>query len=314
MIGVITGQAFNLVKANRVTNWSTVVGAEGKSIPVATTTFAMYSEGNQYLAYLQFRGENAMKRLKLHFGSTMNAIMFSGHLDQYHLPDSDEKYSYSDMTVAVENGEQLDTTGKMVTVIVVDSFDPSIGINPNTMREQAVRSGYEGFEVNMTPKFSGLVSVNTTITSDGPKYTFGRGNARGDPSKVRYSVSGIARNGTSMGKLRIEIHGKARVDIMENLLRMNNSIFVTGNLVAYSTTTPGVVDYAIWVNQFMACNLGNVQTLDGNVMGVVDVEGVSVSAINNGSSNEDWDTVYTDSNSSISKMFNLDGMDEEIPF
>ena len=313
MIGVITGQAFNLMKANRSTNWTTDEGAEGRSVPVATTTFALYTEGAQHLSYLQFRGKVMIERLKMHFGSTMNAITFSGHLDQFRLPMDDEKHSYTQMTDAVEAAEQLATSGQLITVIVVDSFDSSIGINPIAMKEQAVRSGFDTFEVNMTPKFTGLVSVNTTITSDGPKYTFGRSASRGDQNKVRYSVSGIARNGTGVGKLRVEIHGKARVDIFEGLVQRNNTVFLSGNLVAYSTGVPGVVDYACWVNQFMACNLGNTQALDGNVMGMIDVQGVDISLLPEMDNASDWDTVYSNGGASAS-VFNPNILDDDIPF
>jgi len=319
MIGLVMLDAFNLKANVRNTIWTVKKSAtpDGGYYPIATVLFAVYVDGQQSLLRIQFRGNGAVERLKQHFNSNgFNAIKVTGHLEPFKLVEDGEdsaKYSYNAVQKAIGEGEELNTTGAQTTVIVADNFDSIIAISPLKMKEQAVLSGLQNFGLQVNPMFVGLVNVNTTITSDGPKYQFGKSVSRADPEKVRFSVSGIARNGTAMGKLRVEIHGKARVDIFEGLVNRNNALFVSGPLVAYNGTG-GVTDFGVWVDQFQAISLGMTESVNGEVIGKILEEGIETDILaEDGVAESAWDTVYGTS-ASGGTLFGGGSMDDDIPF
>lgn len=318
MLGVISLQAFNLIKAIRTTYWTTMENADRKFHPVATVSFAIYVEGSQTSVLLQFRGEQAIKKLKLHFEShSFNAMNISGHLEQFRLPAEGDDLSYGAMSQGIEDLTHVAGSGIMTTVIVVDNFDSSIGVNPYSMKEMALLAGNDWYDVGLTPSFAGVVKTNTSILNDGPKYTFGRSSSRSDETKVRYSVSGITQHGSnSMAKLRVEIHGENRVNIFENLVKRNNALFLSGSLVVYNSET-GAQTYAVWVNQFLAFNIGSVESV-GNVSGYVSVDGLDIPVQTEAltTPDESWVSTYGDSSTSggnnLFASFSADSKD--IPF
>ena len=317
MLGVISLQAFNLIKAVRTSYWTTMTNAEGKYFPVATVSFAIYVEGSQTSVLFQFRGEQAIKKLKLHFDShSFNAMNISGHLEQFRLPADGDDLSYGAMSQGIEDLTDVVGNGVMTTVIVVDNFDSSIGVNPYSMKEMALLAGNDWYDVGLTPSFAGVVKVNTSILSDGPKYNFGRSNSRSDETKVRYSVSGITQHGgNGMAKLRVEIHGEARVNIFENLVKRNNALFLSGSLVVYNSDT-GSQTFAVWVNQFLAFNMGSVESVN-SVNGIISVGGLDtpVTKEDMATNNEAWVTTYADSGTAGGNLFASFSADsDEIPF
>ena len=317
MLGVISLQAFNLIKAVRTSYWTTMTNAEGKYFPVATVSFAIYVEGSQTSVLFQFRGEQAIKKLKLHFDShSFNAMNISGHLEQFRLPAEGDDLSYGAMSQGIEDLTDVVGNGVMTTVIVVDNFDSSIGVNPYSMKEMALLAGNDWYDVGLTPSFAGVVKVNTSILSDGPKYNFGRSNSRSDETKVRYSVSGITQHGgNGMSKLRVEIHGEARVNIFENLVKRNNALFLSGSLVVYNSDT-GSQTFAVWVNQFLAFNMGSVESVN-SVNGIISVGGLDtpVTKEDMATNNEAWVTTYSDSGTAGGNLFASFSADsEDIPF
>jgi hypothetical protein len=317
MLGIISLQAFNLMKAVRTSYWTTIENAERKLFPVATVSFAIYVEGSQTSILLQFRGEQAIKKLKLHFEShSFNAMNISGHLEQFRLPAEGDDLSYGAMTQGIEDLTSVSGNGIMTTVIVVDNFDSSIGVNPYSMKEMALLAGNEWYDVGLTPSFAGVVKVNTSILNDGPKYNFGRSNSRSDETKVRYSVSGITQHGSnSMAKLRVEIHGENRVNIFENLVKRNNALFLSGSLVVYNSET-GAQTYAVWVNQFLAFNMGSVESI-GNVNGFVTIDGLDTPVTKEDAvtPDESWVSTYGDSSAAGGNLFATFSADsKDIPF
>lgn len=317
MLGVISLQAFNLIKAVRTSYWTTLENAERKFFPVATVSFAIYVEGSQTSVLLQFRGEQAIKKLKLHFDShSFNAMNISGHLEQFRLPAEGDDLSYGAMSQGIEDLTDVGGKGIMTTVIVVDNFDSSIGVNPYSMKEMALLAGNDWYDVGLTPSFAGVVKVNPSILSDGPKYNFGRSNSRSDETKVRYSVSGITQHGgNGMAKLRVEIHGEARVNIFENLVKRNNALFLSGSLVVYNSET-GSQTFAVWVNQFLAFNMGSVESVNG-VNGIIGVGGLDtpVTKDDMATPDEAWVATYADSGTGGGNLFASFSADsKEIPF
>lgn len=317
MLGVISLQAFNLIKAVRTSYWTTLENAEKKFFPVATVSFAIYVEGSQTSVLLQFRGEQAIKKLKLHFDShSFNAMNISGHLEQFRLPAEGDDLSYGAMSQGIEDLTDVSGSGIMTTVIVVDNFDSSIGVNPYSMKEMALLAGNDWYDVGLTPSFAGVVKVNPSILNDGPKYNFGRSNSRSDETKVRYSVSGITQHGgNGMAKLRVEIHGENRVNIFENLVKRNNALFLSGSLVVYNSET-GSQTFAVWVNQFLAFNMGSVESVNG-VNGIISVGGLDtpVTKDDMATPDEAWVATYADSGTTGSNLFASFSADsKEIPF
>ena len=321
MIGMVALDGFNLKPSVRNTIWTTrkAAAADGGYYPVATVLFAVYVDGQQSLLRIQFRGNNAVERLKQHFSSQgFNAIKLTGHLEPFKMVEEGEdpaKYGYSAAMAAIENGEELITTGTQTTVIVADNFDSIVGINPLRLKEQAVLSGLPSYATQVNPTFVGMVNVNTTIMSDGPKYQFGKSVNRADPEKVRFSVSGIARNGANMGKLRVEIHGKARVDIFESIVKRNNALFISGPLIAYNNSD-GSTDFAVWVDQFQAVNLGMTESVNGEVVGRILSEGIETDllAADGTPGAESLYTVYGPSSSGGNLFSSSTAMDDDIPF
>lgn len=317
MLGVISLQAFNLIKAVRTSYWTTMTNAEGKYFPVATVSFAIYVEGSQTSVLLQFRGEQAINKIKLHFDShSFNAMNISGHLEQFRLPAEGDDLSYGAMSQGIEDLTDVSGSGIMTTVIVVDNFDSSIGVNPYSMKEMALLAGNDWYDVGLTPSFAGVVKVNPSILSDGPKYNFGRSNSRSDETKVRYSVSGITQHGgNGMAKLRVEIHGVARVNIFENLVKRNNALFLSGSLVVYNSDT-GSQTFAVWVNQFLAFNMGSVESVN-SVNGIISAGGLDtpVTKEDMATNDEAWVTTYADSGTGGGNLFASFSADsKEIPF
>lgn len=317
MLGVISLQAFNLIKAVRTSYWTTMKNSEGKYFPVATVSFAIYVEGSQTSVLLQFRGEQAIKKLKLHFDShSFNAMNISGHLEQFRLPAEGDDLSYGAMSQGIEDLTDVSGSGIMTTVIVVDNFDSSIGVNPYSMKEMALLAGNDWYDVGLTPSFAGVVKVNPSILNDGPKYNFGRSNSRSDETKVRYSVSGITQHGgNGMAKLRVEIHGENRVNIFENLVKRNNALFLSGSLVVYNSET-GSQTFAVWVNQFLAFNMGSVESVNG-VNGIIGVGGLDtpVKQEDMTTTDEAWVATYNGSVTGGGNLFSSFSADsKEIPF
>lgn len=317
MLSVISLQAFNLIKTVRTSYWTTMTNAEGKYFPVATVSFAIYVEGSQTSVLFQFRGEQAIKKLKLHFDShSFNAMNINGHLEQFRLPAEGDDLSYGAMSQGIEDLTVVAGNGVMTTVIVVDNFDSSIGVNPYSMKEMALLAGNDWYDVGLTPSFAGVVKVNTSILSDGPKYNFGRSNSRSDETKVRYSVSGITQHGgNGMAKLRVEIHGAARVNIFENLVKRNNALFLSGSLVVYNSDT-GSQTFAVWVNQFLAFNMGSVESVN-SVNGIISAGGLDtpITKEDMATNDEAWITTYADSGTAGGNLFASFSADsKDIPF
>ena len=317
MLGVISLQAFNLIKTVRTSYWTTMKNSEGKYFPVATVSFAIYVEGSQTSVLLQFRGEQAIKKLKLHFDShSFNAMNISGHLEQFRLPAEGDDLSYGAMSQGIEDLTDVSGSGIMTTVIVVDNFDSSIGVNPYSMKEMALLAGNDWYDVGLTPSFAGVVKVNPSILNDGPKYNFGRSNSRSDETKVRYSVSGITQHGgNGMAKLRVEIHGENRVNIFENLVKRNNALFLSGSLIVYNSET-GSQTFAVWVNQFLAFNMGSVESVNG-VNGIIGVGGLDtpVKQEDMTTTDEAWVATYNDSVTGGNNLFaSFSSSSKDIPF
>jgi hypothetical protein len=117
-----------------------------------------------------------------------------------------------------------------------------------------------------------------------------------------------------MAKLRVEIHGENRVNIFENLVKRNNALFLSGSLVVYNSET-GAQTYAVWVNQFLAFNMGSVESI-GNVNGFVTIDGLDTPVTKEDAvtSDEAWVTTYSDSTGGGGNLFASFSDSKEIPF
>lgn len=312
MLATFSGTFLNMIKANRKTYWTTMASNSGAVYPVATVSFAIFVEGSMNTVFLQFRGEQAIQRLKTHFETGINGLNVEGHIENFKLPTVEEANSntYSNMLECVDDNSVIGFNGVLTTIIVIDSFSSCAALTVADVNDICIRKG-------ITPdthpsnglRFNGIISTNTSITNDGPKYTFGKSTNK-DKSKVRYSVSGLARHGSSYGKIRVEIHGANRVDLFSSVVSNNNSLFVNGTVIIYRESD-GSVSFAVWVNQFFGFNSGNVESVGGIIgsLGEVDLlESVLTEE-------PEWSAIYGES-SSEGESLNADMFtsDDDIPF
>jgi hypothetical protein len=322
MIGLINGKAFNLRKESRNSFWYTMKGSDDKMIPVAVVQFVIYINGTQSLVYLEFRGQTIVDKLTGHLrNGSFNSVDFHGHLHTTKLPvkDANSKltsgHTYGDVQVAMTSGLELKNEGEVITVISVESFESSITITPEQMRQQSILAGVESYASSMTPSFTGLVSINSTITNDGDNYTFGMSKSKGD-DKVRYSVSGVARHGRDVGKLRVEIHGKERAETFKKIMGSHNAVFLNGPLVIYSTKTAGAGVFAVWINQFQVTDLGTVEGINAEVVGMVQLDGMDLPVVSTefGEWEKFYDTPAPESQFTDISLVDVDPADDDIPF
>lgn len=281
MLGIIHGQmAFLRPEHRRV--WFSAQRHGNSSRPVITATMAMtiFAPTRQQVL-VQFRGNMQIDRLKAllkAIGSTggsaviYNGITVEGHLCSWHLPeDVNAKYSYADALNIIEASD-VDTVldGPVTTVIVVDRFDPAVVLDPVLARTRDTAAGLKIANGEMhgtvSNTLAGLAHVDPTVTHDGV-YKFGLGESRrvaddpsGENSKIHYSVAATVQHGNDVARLRVEMHGKNRVDVFKPIVERNQNLMLSGILITYSDTTPYVYHYGLWTGQYQVLSIG--QTMD----------------------------------------------------